>query len=61
MKKPKLPKKLTEKSVREYKAQLRRWDKWRIEQGISTPEEINRENSIFPYPFNMTIIKFPDF
>ena len=61
MKKPNLPRKLTVENFKKYKSQMRKWDQWRIKNNISTPEEINKENSIFSPNPKINIIKFPKF
>ena len=59
MKQPKFPKKVTVESVREYKSAMRLWDRWRIENKIKTPQEIQRENSIFPDNVKIKVVRFP--
>ena len=60
MRKPKLPKKLTPESVRKYKERCRKWDQWRIDNGIATPEEIQKENSLIPLGTCPQIVSFSD-
>lgn len=60
MRKPKLPKKLTVENVRKYKAAVRKWDQWRIDSGIATPEEIQNENSMIPRKCKIEVLGFPD-
>ena len=58
---PERPRKLTARSVRAYKAQLRRYDAVRVARQLASPMEINRENSIFGHPTSIRVIRFPSF
>ena len=60
MRKPKLPKKLTVENVRKYKAAMRKWDQWRIDNGVATPEEVQNENSMIPLCKKSQIVSFSD-
>ena len=45
---PKLPAKLTPSAMTRYKRSLRGYDALRLDKGIATAGEIQRENSLFP-------------
>ncbi len=44
--------------LHDYKDQLRAWDAARMELGLATPEQIQRENSAIPLGVRPRILKF---
>jgi hypothetical protein len=58
--KPRRPKRLTEKTVRTYKARMRAYDRDRIALGIASPAAVQRENSLFSKSQKFRILSFPE-
>lgn len=53
-----VPETSTVRKLHDYKTQLRAWDAARMELGLASPTQIQRENSAFPMGSRPRILKF---